>query len=389
MRRTKMDPQQQQIVISRERKSMALAYVLLIVLGQLGVHRFYLERSGSGFAQLILGIVGWLTIWVAIGILPLAILWIWLIADLFLIPGMAREGNQRVGVATSVAATTQMPMRSSSEIRKGAYEELPREEEERQRAEEAQRRQEAEARAEAETSSGLQRLASVPETVDLSPYEALDEAQGLLTRQGYEVVGRTDHSLTVQRGDQQFFLPDSASTFTSTLKVLVHPQLEGGVRMEILGDNSDPVPGRQQAEWREWAENLPKRMEDANTTAEEETTVSPREVDTDGERDLSDLLERFEAAEDRLGVRLEGIFARMDQENGRIRLNGELHAREGGELGRDIEVVATVHDASGRVVDKRSTDFRSGSFFAFEAFSLSMEAGEEMPAKIRVYPKAL
>lgn len=307
----------------------------------------------------------------------------------------------------SYAATPQIPMRSGSEIREDAYEELSREEEKQQRVEEAQRRREVEARAEAKMLPPMpQQLASVSGIVDLSADEALDEAQGFLTRQGYDVVTRTDNSLTMRRGGQQFFLPDSASTFTSTLEVLVHPQPGGGVRVKIMGHDSDPVPRQQQAQWSEWADSLPRKTveeevagtiarghetkEEANTTAEEKTTVSPVEADTGGERDISDLLERFQAAEDRLGVRLEGLFAKRDQENGRIHLNGELHARdEGGELGRDLEIIATVHDSSGRMVHKQSTTCRSESFFGFEAFSLSLEAGRDVPAKIRVYPKAL
>jgi TM2 domain-containing membrane protein YozV len=84
---------ERQVIIVKQEKSMALAYVLLIFLGQLGIHRFYLGRVASGLAQLLLGIVGWSTVWLMIGLIPLAILWIWVFIDLFLTAGMVRAAN--------------------------------------------------------------------------------------------------------------------------------------------------------------------------------------------------------------------------------------------------------------------------------------------------------
>lgn len=104
-------------------------------------------------------------------------------------------------------------------------------------------------------------------------------------------------------------------------------------------------------------------------------------------KDITDLIERLEAFEDRLGVSLEGLFADLT-ERGYIHINGELHLREGTELNQDIEVVATVYDSSGRVLDVQDAGFYADSFFGFEAFSLFMEVGNRRPARIRVYPKA-
>ena len=73
----------------------AVENALLIFLGQLGLHRFYLERVGTGITQLLLGLVGWATAAFVVGFLFLGVLWIWLFVDLFLIPGMVREANLR------------------------------------------------------------------------------------------------------------------------------------------------------------------------------------------------------------------------------------------------------------------------------------------------------
>src|SRR5215211_1060921 len=70
----------QQVAVTQP-KSMGIAYALWFFLGQLGLHRIYLGRVGSGVAQLLLGVVGWATVWVVIGVIPLAVLWIWLLVD--------------------------------------------------------------------------------------------------------------------------------------------------------------------------------------------------------------------------------------------------------------------------------------------------------------------
>lgn len=109
------------------------------------------------------------------------------------------------------------------------------------------------------------------------------------------------------------------------------------------------------------------------------------------ERDVTDLIERLEAFEDRLGVSLEGLFAKMSDryDMTRIHVNGELHLREGTELKQLLEVVATVYDSSGRVLDVNEAILHPNSFYGFEAFSLSIYVGDNQPAKIRVYPKVL
>jgi len=74
-----------------QQKSYAIAYILWFFLGQIGIHRFYTGRVGTGIMQLILGVSGWATSWILIGYIPLGFLWLWLFIDIFLIPGMCRN----------------------------------------------------------------------------------------------------------------------------------------------------------------------------------------------------------------------------------------------------------------------------------------------------------
>jgi len=82
--------------LQQQGKSMTVAYILLIFLGSLGIHRFYLGRKGSAITQLSLFIVGILTSWLLIGFIPLVTVAIWALVDLFLVPGIVAEENEQI-----------------------------------------------------------------------------------------------------------------------------------------------------------------------------------------------------------------------------------------------------------------------------------------------------
>lgn len=80
-----------------QKKSSGVAYLWWFLLGFLGAHRFYLKRPGSGIAQGIANIGG---TWLAFRDMNNTAGWVlaviggvWVLADMFLIPGMVRAYN--------------------------------------------------------------------------------------------------------------------------------------------------------------------------------------------------------------------------------------------------------------------------------------------------------
>jgi TM2 domain-containing membrane protein YozV len=78
------------------RKSVGVSYLLWFLLGLFGGHRFYNRRFGSAIAQLLLSIVGLILSFAGVGFIVLGIVWIWIIIDLFLIPGMVKRHNSEL-----------------------------------------------------------------------------------------------------------------------------------------------------------------------------------------------------------------------------------------------------------------------------------------------------
>jgi TM2 domain-containing membrane protein YozV len=79
-------------------KSMGTAYLLWFFVGGLGAHRFYLGYGTSGMAQLLLLVLSWMlllsgALWAVAGLFFGAL---WLLGDVFVIPSLTREANNRL-----------------------------------------------------------------------------------------------------------------------------------------------------------------------------------------------------------------------------------------------------------------------------------------------------
>ena len=104
-----VDNRQKEIVFEANSKSKGIAYLLWVLAGWAGAHRFYAGETRTGAIQLVLAIsvIGWI-------ILPF-----WLLADLFLIPGMINERNLEL----IRALNSDGPRGYTSELRDDRFEE--------------------------------------------------------------------------------------------------------------------------------------------------------------------------------------------------------------------------------------------------------------------------
>jgi TM2 domain-containing membrane protein YozV len=90
-------PQQPAMLVAqRPLKDTGIAYVLAIFLGGFGAHNFYVGNTAPAVIQLVLTLLGIVTSLVFIGMFLLFGVLIWVIVDLFLIPGYVRNANARI-----------------------------------------------------------------------------------------------------------------------------------------------------------------------------------------------------------------------------------------------------------------------------------------------------
>lgn len=83
------------IATSTQSRSLAIAYLLWLLLGGFGVHRFYLGHTRSGLYMLGLCILSSILMVVAVGLLGYIALAIWWVADAFLMPSLLRSAPAR------------------------------------------------------------------------------------------------------------------------------------------------------------------------------------------------------------------------------------------------------------------------------------------------------
>ena len=106
-------------------------------------------------------------------------------------------------------------------------------------------------------------------------------------------------------------------------------------------------------------------------------------------QDVSALLERLEAFEDRLSLRLESLSAYLDiyDDWSNLWVRGELHPKSGVHLVQPVELVVAAYDSASRVVGTTTRHFDTGSFFGFEVFEVLVIIPVTKLSRIRVYPE--
>ncbi len=121
-------------------------------------------------------------------------------------------------------------------------------------------------------------------------------------------------------------------------------------------------------------------------------SAAPDTTLTNEERDVTDLVERLEAFEERLGVYVVGLRAATSASDwaNTVSVNGELHPADGTGLEKDIEVFADILDRNGRVIATESQSFEREEFFGFQtlSFQIYLQVPLGQIHKIRLYPKA-
>lgn len=81
---------------ANDAKKAFMAYLLLFFLWGFGVHRIYLGFWMSGLLMMCLWSLGWVLMFVLIGWPILILVSLWVVMDIFLIPGMVRKQNDRL-----------------------------------------------------------------------------------------------------------------------------------------------------------------------------------------------------------------------------------------------------------------------------------------------------
>lgn len=79
--------------VDNQSKSSILTWLLWFFLGTFGAHRFYHGKMGSAISMLVLTALGYITTFILIGFVFLAIVWIWWVVDAFLLNGWIEENR--------------------------------------------------------------------------------------------------------------------------------------------------------------------------------------------------------------------------------------------------------------------------------------------------------
>ncbi|SMG19086.1 TM2 domain-containing protein [Paenibacillus aquistagni] len=86
--------------VKSQGKNMGIAYVLWFFLGGFGGHRFYMGKTGSGVAQLLLMLASTLLTILLIGVVGFIALGLWVLIDAFFVHKWVTDYNVNVEMKT-------------------------------------------------------------------------------------------------------------------------------------------------------------------------------------------------------------------------------------------------------------------------------------------------
>lgn len=92
----RMNDAQTMMMYDAAKKSLAVTYLLWWFLGTFGAHRFYMGRTGSAIAMLVITLLSFPLALIFIGFIGFMLIGVWWIVDAFLIPGIVRGFNTQL-----------------------------------------------------------------------------------------------------------------------------------------------------------------------------------------------------------------------------------------------------------------------------------------------------
>lgn len=98
-----MNDAQTVMMYDATKKSLPVSYILWWFLGTFGAHRFYMGRTGSAIAMLVITLVSIPLTLILVGILGFMVIGVWWLVDAFLIPGIVRDYNMRLAAHLGAA----------------------------------------------------------------------------------------------------------------------------------------------------------------------------------------------------------------------------------------------------------------------------------------------
>jgi hypothetical protein len=106
------------------------------------------------------------------------------------------------------------------------------------------------------------------------------------------------------------------------------------------------------------------------------------------EKSLLQKIERLEAFEERMGVRLEKFSINYDG-NYWLKIYLEAHPITGNEIKEDITLECVIYSTEGNILEMDNNTLYQEDFFGFEVVKFSFGDNElaDRIGKIRIYPK--
>lgn len=105
-------------------------------------------------------------------------------------------------------------------------------------------------------------------------------------------------------------------------------------------------------------------------------------------KSLLNKIERLDAFEERLFVRLENISVKVDDESW-VTIFFELHSNKGNTIDETIKVECIAYDSEGQIIAIESNYAIKDRFFGFEVFEFRFAEDKiaDKINKLRLYPK--